>query len=186
MFKKYWETVKLERTTAVKVLMLMLSIGSAIGPLVYALKQYEWDVSVLFTPKYSPPKVDFTINIKDVRVKTGELQTICELKNRGEVKVALYAVNASVYGPDQKKIAPVNLLKPVLSAPQSAENFTLTIILNDSILSKFYPYFKEQNEIEAQIRGEANIKVFGSNVTAPLQVSINVKAEDLGISYERS
>jgi len=102
------------------------------------------------------------------------------------VKVALYAVNASVYGPDQKKIAPVNLLKPVLSAPQSAENFTLTIILNNSILSKFYPYFKEQNEIEAQIRGEANIKVFGSNVTAPLQVSINVKAEDLGISHKRS
>lgn len=166
--------------------MLTLSIGTVIGPLVYALTQYELDISTLFTPEYSPPKVDFTINTKGVKVKNGELQATCELKNQGEVKVALYTVNASVYGPDQKKIAPVNLLKPVLSAPQSTENFTLTITLNNSILSKFYPYFKEQNEIEAQIKGEANIKVFGSNVTAPLQVSINLKAEDLGINHKRS
>lgn len=161
--------------------MLTLSIGTALGPIVYALTQYGWDIPTLFTPKYSPPKVDFTINTKDTKVKNNNLQTICELKNKGEVKVTLYAINTSVYGPDQKKIAPANLFEPVLSAPQSIENFTMTTSLTDSVLLKLQHYFREQNEIKAQIRGEANMQVLGSNVTTPLQVSITIKAEDLGI-----
>ncbi len=171
----------MREATVSKVVMLMLSLGVMIGPIVFAFEQSEWDVSALFTPVYSPPKIDFSINMEDVRIENGDLHVICELKNLGEIKMVWDGVNASAYGPDGEKIAPVNLTELVVSVPQSKKTFVMNVNLDNSVLSRLSSYFIDEDRVHVEIKGEADMRVLGSTVTAPVQFSFFITTEDLGM-----
>ena len=161
--------------------MLILSLGVTVGPIMFAFEQSEWNVSALFTPVYSPPKIDFSINVEDVRIENGDLHVTCELKNQGEIKMVWDSVNASAYGPDGEKMAPVNLTEPVVSVPQFKKTFVMNVNLDNSVLSRLSSYFINESRVHVEIRGEADMRVLGSTVTAPVQFSFFINAEDLGM-----
>jgi hypothetical protein len=159
----------------------MLSLGATLGPIVYAFEQASWDFSKLFTPVYSPPNVNFLINVKNVTAANDQLQTACELRNIGEVKIALNDVNANLFGPDEENLTSVNLIEPVISNPQSNTTFILRMALTNSVRIKLAVYLLDHDSIPLKTKGEAHISVLGSTVNAPFEVSFSVTKHDLGI-----
>jgi len=93
----------LNKTAAVKALMLLLSASAVLVPIVYGLAIYGWELQT------------------GIRFERGQLFAEFKLTNLGEVKVVLEGLNAEVYGPDGKALAPASLDKAVVSIPGSTQ-----------------------------------------------------------------
>ena len=150
-----------------------------LGPIIFVLNQYNWNISPLLQPEYSPPKMGFNVNAGEVKAEADKLIIICELENYGEIKAELYEVQATAYTLNHEALAQVYLESPVVLQPNSRENATLTMPLNDSVNQKMLSLFQEANETTIKVTGQAGLKVMGSKVTAPFEVSFQLKMEDL-------
>lgn len=167
--------------TVVKILKTSLMLLMVFGPLVFALNLYEWNVSALFTPQYTPPRIDFNVDFKGIRFVNRNLTLLCQLQNTGEVKVELVGMEAYAYAPDMEPIAPVKLEKSVVSNPNSTQNFNIIITFDDYALQKLSQYFQTQGEAPVKISGEIYLRIFGSSITAPIEFTLRLKQEDLGL-----
>jgi LEA14-like dessication related protein len=98
----------------------------------------------------------------------------------GEVKVVLEGLNAEVYGPDGKALAPASLDKAVVSLPGSAQTLTLKVEVNEATLRRIVSYFMEGGDrINIEVRGNAILRVFGSRVIAPVSSSFELNLKDI-------
>ena len=165
----------------VKAVVWLLSLAVVAAPLIYALNKYEWNIQALFTPSYSPPKVEFHMEPSNVKFEGEQLCATLKLTNLGEVKVVFEGLNATAYGPDGKALAPATLDRAVALPPNSTENLTLKVSLDEAALNKLTSYLKEGREsVNIEVRGEALIRVFGSKAAAPISASFEISLEDIG------
>jgi LEA14-like dessication related protein len=170
----------LNKTAAVKALMLLLSASAVLVPIVYGLAIYGWNLQAMVVPLYTPPKIDSRLEPSGIRFERGQLFAGFKLTNLGEVKVVLEGLNAEVYGPDGKALAPASLDKAVVSLPGSAQTLTLKVEVNEATLSEIASYFMEgRDRINIEVRGNAVLRVFGSRVTAPVSSSFELKLKDI-------
>jgi LEA14-like dessication related protein len=168
----------LNKTAAVKALMLLLSAFAVLVPIVYGLAVYGWNIQAMVMPLYSPPKIDFRLEPSGLRFDRGQLRAEFKLTNLGEVKVVLEGLNAEVYGPDGKALAPASLDKAVVSLPGSTQ--TLKIEVNEAALSRIASYFMGgRDRVNIEVKGEAILRVFGSRVTTPFSSSFEVSLTDI-------
>jgi LEA14-like dessication related protein len=133
----------LNKTAAVKALMLLLSASTVLVPIVYGLAVYGWNIQAMVMPLYNPPKIDFRLEPSGIRFERGQLLAEFKLTNLGEVKVVFEGLNAEVYGPDGKALAPASLDKGVVSIPGSTQTLTLKVEVNQAAFSKLVSYFTE-------------------------------------------
>jgi hypothetical protein len=61
----------LNKTAAVKALMLLLSASAVLVPIVYGLAIYGWNVQAMVVPLYTPPKIDSRLEPSGIRFKRG-------------------------------------------------------------------------------------------------------------------
>ncbi|MBC7130238.1 hypothetical protein H5T51_03315 [Candidatus Bathyarchaeota archaeon] len=169
----------MNKVTAVKVVILLLSITVAIGPIIFALGRYDWNVQALFTPSYSPPKIDFFMEAAGVRAEGTLLYATFKLVNRGEVEVEFVELSGSVYGPDDVALAPASLDKSVVSPPNSTKNLVMKISLDPYAINRLKSYFEEQNQVTLEVRCEVSVRVFGSSVTVPFTTPFRINAGDI-------
>jgi LEA14-like dessication related protein len=160
--------------------MLLLSASAVLVPIVYGLAIYGWNLQAMVVPLYTPPKIDSRLEPSGIRFERGQLFAGFKLTNLGEVKVVLEGLNAEVYGPDGKALAPASLDKAVVSLPGSAQTLTLKVEVNEATLSEIASYFMEgRDRINIEVRGNAVLRVFGSRVTAPVSSSFELKLKDI-------
>ena len=171
----------MNKETLVKTVKASFTLIAVFGPLTYALNQYGWDIPALFTPKYTPPKIDFKLGFKGVRLINRQLVLTYELQNLGEVGVELLDVEAFAYTPDMQPLTSVKLEKAVTSTPNSTQTFNIVLPLNNSIVEKLSQYFQPQGEVALRISGRLHIRILGSSVTAPIELTLQLKPEDLGL-----
>jgi hypothetical protein len=172
----------LNKTATVKALMLLLSASTVLVPIVYGLAVYGWNVQAMVVPLYTPPKIDFRLEPSGLRFERGQLLAELKLTNLGEVKVMFEKLNAEVYGPDGKALAPASLDKAVVSLPGSTQTLTLKVKVevNEATLSRIASYFMGGRDIiSIEVRGNAVLRVFGSKVTAPISSSFEVSLKDI-------
>jgi hypothetical protein len=122
----------LNKTAAVKALMLLLSASAVLVPIVYGLAIYGWNVQAMVVPLYTPPKIDSRLEPSGIIFERGQLLAEFKLTNLGEVKVVLEGLNAEFYGPDGKALAPASLDKVVVSIPGSTQTLTLKVEVNEA------------------------------------------------------
>jgi LEA14-like dessication related protein len=169
----------LNKTAAVKALMLFLSASAVLVPIVHGLAVYGWNIQAMVMPLYSPPKIDFRLEPSGLRFDRGQLRVEFKLTNLGEVKVVLEGLNAEVYGPDGKALVPASLDKAVVSLPGPTQTLTLKIEVNEAVLSRITSYFMEgRDRVNIEIKGKAILRVFGSRVIAPISSSFEVSLTD--------
>ena len=170
----------MNKTAAAKALMLLLSASTVLVPIVYGLAVYGWNIQAIVMPLYSPPKIDFRLEPSGIRFERGQLLAEFKLTNLGEVKVMFEGLNAEVYGPDRKALAPASLDKAVVSIPGSTQTLTLKVEINEATLSKIASYLMEgRDRINIEVRGNATLRVFGSKVTAPISSSFELSLKDI-------
>jgi LEA14-like dessication related protein len=134
----------------------------------------------MVVPLYTPPKIDSRLEPSGIRFERGQLLAEFKLTNLGEVKVMFEGLNAEVYGPDGKALAPASLDKAVVSIPGSTQTLTLKVEVNEATLSKIASYFMEgRDRINIEVRGNAILRVFGSRVIAPVSSSFELKLKDI-------
>ena len=170
----------MSKSGVVKAVLLLLSLVVVVAPILYALNLYEWNIQALVAPSYSPPKVDFRLEPVGVKFEGGELVAAFKLTNLGEVKVVFEDLDAIAYGPDGKALAPAVLGKTVTLPQNSVETLDLKISVDDAALNKLVSYLEGQKSVNIEVRGEASIRVFGSEVTAPISVSFKIGSADIG------
>jgi LEA14-like dessication related protein len=160
--------------------MLLLSASAVLVPIVYGLAIYGWNVQAMVVPLCTPPKIDSRLEPSGIRFERGQLLAEFKLTNLGEVKVMFEGLNAEVYGPDGKALAPASLDKAVVSIPGSTQTLTLKVEVNEATLSKIVSYFMEgRDRINIEVRGNAILRVFGSRVIAPVSSSFELKLKDI-------
>jgi hypothetical protein len=165
--------------SVVRIVMISLSIGVGLGPIVFALNQYGWNITPLITPSYSPPKVDFRMEFTGFRVIDKEPKAVLRLTNLGEIGLELVGLNATAYGPSGEAVAPVTLAHPVTSSPGSVKEVVLDISLSEGSVTRLLPYFRDRGYVDIEVKGEVFVKVFGSVVTVPLTTSFRLSREDV-------
>jgi LEA14-like dessication related protein len=160
--------------------MWLLSASTVLVPIVYGLAIYGWNVQAMVVPLYTPPKIDFRLEPSGIIFERGQFFAEFKFTNLGEVKVVLEGLNAEVYGPDGKALAPASLDKAVVSLPGSAQTLTLKVEVNEATLSRIMSYFMEgRDRINIEVRGNAVLRVFGSRVTAPVSSSFELNLKDI-------
>lgn len=164
----------------VKAVVWLLSLTVAVAPVIYALNEYKWDIQALFTPSYSPPKVDFHMEPSGVKFEGGQLCAAFKLTNLGEVEVVFESINATAYGPDGQALAPATLGKAVALPPNSTETLTFKVSLDEVTLNRLLSYFEGRDRINVKVEGNASIRVFGSKVAAPISTSFEISLADIG------
>ncbi|MGB9740249.1 MAG: hypothetical protein ACPLW5_00620 [Candidatus Bathyarchaeales archaeon] len=156
-----------------------MSLILIVGSIIFALTQNNWNISPLLQPEYSSPKIGFNVGAEEVKAEADKLTIICELENNGEIGIELYEVQAIAYTLNQEALTQVYLESPVSSQPSSKENVALTMPLNDSINQKILLHLQKANETTIRITGQTVLMVMGSKVTAPFEVSFQLKIGDL-------
>jgi hypothetical protein len=69
--KTFWRQM-LNKTVAVKALMLLLSASTVLVPIVYGLIVYGWNIQAMVMPLYNPPKIDFRMEPSGTRFEKGQ------------------------------------------------------------------------------------------------------------------
>jgi hypothetical protein len=88
----------LNKTSIVKVTILLLSLATILLPIALAFNQYGQNIYKLFIPSYEPPKIDLSPGrFLGFRIEDGDLYADLEFMNRGEVKVVFESLDAMVY-----------------------------------------------------------------------------------------
>ncbi len=165
----------------VKIVMTILSAVVVLAPLIQALNQYNWNISTLITPSYSPPKVDFSTMFTSVRIEGRVLYITLKIENRGEVRVVLEDLNATAYV-DEIVIAPITLTDKVSLEPGEAKAAILKLILNDKAINTLIPYLIKKDRVNLGVKGTVFIRVLGSRASIPFTSSFSISRSDLELT----
>ena len=160
-----------------KLLINIVFLIVFISPYLYGYHQYG---ESLFTPTYTPPRIDFKSNITGYRLEDSRLYVIIELDNMGEVNITVSTLNASIYSPDGDYITDLKLDKPVEIDAGKKENITFYTQLTSDTMVKLSKVLKAGGQLS--IKGILGIDVYSSKVEYPLNMPISFP-EDILSNY---
>jgi hypothetical protein len=148
-----------------------------ISPYLYGYYQYG---ESLFTPAYTPPRIDFQSNIAGYRLEDSKLYVIMELDNMGEVNITVSSLNASIYSPNGDYITDLKLEKPVEIDAGTKENVTFYMQFTLDTMIKLFKALMAGGQLS--VKGILGIDVYSSKVEYPLNIPISFP-EDILSNY---
>jgi len=173
----------------IKVMVNIIFILLFIGPLLYGLMNYNWNLNLFVKPSYSPPNVNFNTELKEINFIDNKLHILLYIENKGDINISITYLNASLYGSNGKYITNIRLEKPVEIYSNSTEDVDLYINLDSNAIRNIFESFAEGFK-KFVIKGILGIKVFSSKVEYPLNMNINIPRETfikyfkIGFSYQ--
>ncbi|MEM2370711.1 MAG: hypothetical protein QXH51_07395 [Candidatus Bathyarchaeia archaeon] len=172
----------MSKTGIVKAVMLLLSLAAFFLPLIQALDQYDWNIHALITPIYAPPRIDFSTRFLGLSVEESSLQVNLEVTNKGEIKVVLEGLNATVYAPGGVSVAHASLGQRVFLEPNAAENVAIKVVFGMRVVSALAPFLTGRDSVGLSVNGTLTLSILGSRVVAPINFSFTINRGDLGLA----
>ncbi len=160
-----------------KLAVILLFTLVSVGPIIYGLSVYDWDIKSAMTPVYQPPKIDFRTNIKDYKFEGSRLYIILNLKNLGEINISIEGLDSSLYGFNGRNISKIILVKPILVKAGGDAEMSLYLTLDNATILKILTYVLETRKTSFILKGNVKIKVYASQVIFPLNMSVNLPQE---------
>lgn len=134
----------------------------------------------MYTPAYTPPRIDFQSNIVGYRLVDNKLAMIMELDNKGEVNIIISSLNASLYTSNGDYITDLKLEKPVEVDAGTEEN--ITFYIQFTVDTMMNPFKALAAGGQLSVKGILGINVYSSRVEYPLDISISLP-QDILSSY---
>ena len=160
----------------VKALFLIVSLIISTAPIIYGLNESRWDLSAFFSPRYSPPRIDFRSRIVYVNFTMGDIVMGMEVENLGEIGVRIedFVGKAMVEG--GVVIANISLLKPVDIDAGTKRLIELVVELSDVGITRLASYIISGGE-RLTVIGKVYAKVLSSMVEFPMNMTLYIPSE---------
>ncbi|MCS7143307.1 MAG: hypothetical protein NZ920_05950 [Aigarchaeota archaeon] len=164
----------------VKYLSLAISVLVGLTPIVVAFHQHSWNLQSLITPIYSPPRVDYSIEIKEAVISERErvVQLTFELSNLGDVGFSVRELRGKAVLAGEIT-TPIELTQAIDLPPATRGTMTIKLPLDESAVLKLVPFIMTKERITVEITSSLNVHVLSSMVTVPFRTSLTIESSKL-------
>lgn len=160
-----------------KLLINLIFLLLFISPYLYGYSLYG---KSLFTPTYTPPRIDFQSNITSYRLEDNRVYIMMEVDNIGEVNITVSSLNASIYSSNGSYITNLELDKPVKIDAGAKKNLTFYIQFTLDNMIKLFKASVAGSQLS--VKGVLGVDVYSSKVEYPLNIPISLP-KDVLYSY---
>ena len=168
---------------ALRITLIVLGLSLSLGPILYGLNLYDWDLDRVISINYTLPRIDFDSRLNDIYFRGGRLYIEYIIINMGEVNISITDLDASIYGLDGEYLADVYILESIDIFSGESETLIVYVDMDEGTISRFIEYIMGDGG-RILLRGNLIILAFSSRVEYPLDITIDIPRKVLSMLIE--
>lgn len=150
-----------------------------LSPILYGLNLYAWDPIEFFRPRYTPPSMDFDIDVLEYRFIQDKLAIVIEIANIGDIDIIITDSNLSLYSSDWLWIADLEPDLPVNLPSGESRNMTIYMALDRDVLVRAVKYIISTDRYMFWVNGTIVAVVYSSKAYVPFKMALQPPSDAL-------
>lgn len=160
-----------------RILVSILIYMVCLSPIIYGLHLHGWDSVVFFSPRYTPPTMDFDVDFLGYRFDGNNLVIRLRLINLGELDVSIIGFDADLTTSEGEYIADLVPSLPVDVPSKSYADMEFTMFFGRDVMATLVSYFLSNADPLFYINGTVVVKVYSSKAYVPFNMGLPVPRE---------
>lgn len=155
-----------------RIFISLIAFALAISPVTYGLYMNDWDVEAFFTPQYSPPRIDFDMEMLGYDFNGSTLVIGLLLENLGELDVTIDRFNVSVYASRDINLGVLRQSHPIEVPAGESSTLALYLDVDEDTIVSLLEYILSSSGYSFKLSGVVEVTVFSSKVYFPINMGL--------------
>lgn len=161
-------------TILLKISIDLLLLALFVGPIIYGLSQYNWNLKNIPQPIYTPPNINFRNNFKSYSFEGNRFIVVLEVENTGDIDVVFKNLSANLRDSSNVSVANVYMEKAVKIIHNTYEDILLYIPLDNQTIKKLVESYLKTENTTFKLVGNFEVIVFSSTIYFPVEMNLQI------------